>query len=227
MTDTATTRKRLRKQSLGSNVNSWGDTKVNEVFDAIDQSIDGYLAIALTGDVTLTTTNYSTADQAKRRIHKFTGTLSAAAAVTYPSVEGWYFCINAAGAAVTVKTSAGTGIAIPNGRAALVYCDASDFYSMAPNHQATAVTLTNAGDLPTYSQIQVLIANATTITSPGQIKNSASDTTAGYLSTKLLVTSATGELAIATENAAANEDTRLTFIRDDGQQALYTSIMGL
>jgi len=212
MADTATTRKRLRKQSLGSNVNTWGDTKLNEAFDVIDQSMDGYLAITLTGDLTLTTTNYDTADQAKRRIHKFTGALVSSASVTYPSVEGWYFVINTSGAQVTVKCSGGTGVAVPNGRSVLVYGDGTDLYAMVPNYLPTALAaLSNANDFPTYSQVQTLIANAALPASAGSVLNSAADTTAGYLLQKLNV-SAAGAVSGAwtTENPGADENALLT-----------------
>ena len=114
MADSGTANKRLRKQSLGSNTNTWGDTKLNEVLDAIDQCMDGYESIALTGNLTLATTNYTTADQAKYRVIAFTG--SVASSVTFPSVSGWYLTINAMTATLTCLCSGGTGITIPAGR---------------------------------------------------------------------------------------------------------------
>lgn len=224
MVDAPTTRKRLRKQSLGTNTNTWGDTKLNEVLDAIDQGMDGYLAIALTGDLTLTTTNYTTADQAKRRIHKFTGTLAAAASVTYPSVEGWYFQINASGATVTVKTAAGTGIAIPNGRAVLTYCDSVDFYSMVPNFLPTATVLANDQDLVSRLQMATAIATAGLPATAGTVLNSVADTTANYLSTKLTFS---GSLVATTSNPGGNETRDVTFTFDEGQGALYAGVMAL
>ena len=132
MVDTPTTRNRLRKQELGSNTNTWGDTKLNEVLDGIDQAMDGVLSIALTGDYTLSTMNYTTADEGKRRVLKFTGSLSSAASVTIPSLEHEYAVMNAAGATVTVKTFAGAGVEIPNGYQARVYCDGIDVFNGSP-----------------------------------------------------------------------------------------------
>src|ERR1700748_3010625 len=96
MVDSPTSRNRLRKQQLGTNTNTWGDTKLNEVLDAIDQSMDGVLTITLTSsaDYTLATTNYSTADEAKRRVLKLAGTLTAAVNIVVPSVEHEYNVIN-------------------------------------------------------------------------------------------------------------------------------------
>tara|TARA_Y100000310_G_scaffold335196_1_gene416650 strand:+ start:80 stop:1006 length:927 start_codon:yes stop_codon:yes gene_type:complete len=132
MADSATTRVRLRKQSLGSNVNTWGDTKLNEALDVIDQVVAGYAAIAMTGDTTPSTTNYSTSDDTKNRILKLTGSLTSAANLVLPSVESWYIIINATGQTITVKTASGSGVAVDNTQTALVYCDASNFVNAAP-----------------------------------------------------------------------------------------------
>src|SRR5215471_10626446 len=114
MADSATANKRIRKQSLGSNTNTWGDTKLNEALDVIDQCMDGYESIALTGNLTLATTNYTAADQAKYRVINFTGS-AGAAAVTFPSVQGWYLVLNNNSGGVTCKCSGGTGIEVPAG----------------------------------------------------------------------------------------------------------------
>lgn len=127
MTDTATSRNRFRKQEVGTNVNSWG-TNLNEVLDAIDQTLDGVETIAITGDYTLVTTNYTTADDAKNRVLVFTGTLTANANITVPSVEHEYRVVNltTGGFSIVVKTSGGSGVTIPNGYECNVYCDGSN-----------------------------------------------------------------------------------------------------
>ena len=144
MVDTPTTRNRLRKQELGTNTNTWGDDKLNEAIDAIDQALDGVESIALTGDKTLTTSNYTTSDESLNRVLKFTGTLTAAAVVTVPSVEHWYVVVNSAGAQVTVKTAAGAGVALANGATALVYCDGADVFNGAPTTVGAAMTVAGA-----------------------------------------------------------------------------------
>lgn len=132
MVDTPTPRNRLRKQELGTNTNTWGDDKLNEVIDAIDQALDGVESLALTGDKTLTTTNYSTLDESLNRVLKLTGSLAAPAVLIVPSVEHWYLVINTAGSQVTVKTAVGSGVAMAVGATALVYCDGSDVFNGAP-----------------------------------------------------------------------------------------------
>lgn len=218
MVDSPTTRNRLRKQELGTNTNAWGDPKLNEVLDSIDQSMDGYLAIALTGDITLTTTNYSTADQAKRRVLKFTGTLSASANVIVPSVEHEYAIINAAGADVVIKTFAGVGVTIPTGYQARVYCDANDVFNGSPTLLPGAVTVagqihavtagTSATDAVNKDQMETAIANAALPASAGTVRISSNDTTAGYLGQKQ--SSARANAAYAIANGGGNESSQIT-----------------
>ncbi len=173
MVDTPTVRNRLRKQELGTNTNTWGDDKLNEVIDAIDQALDGVESIALTGDKTLTTTNYTTSDESLNRVLKFTGTLAAAATVTLPSVEHWYIVINSAGAQVTVKTAAGSGVAVPNGRIALVYCDASDVINCAPTQIPGAMTVSGG----------MTVAGALTLAGALTVAGKISGVTAGTANT--------------------------------------------
>lgn len=144
MVDTPTSRNRFRKQELGTNTNTWGDDKLNQALDAIDQAMDGVESIVLSGDKVLSTTNYTTADESLNRVLKFTGTLGSAVNVTVPSVEHWYLVLNNAGAQVTVKTAAGSGVAVPNGGTALVYSDASNVLNGAPTEIGAAMTIAGA-----------------------------------------------------------------------------------
>ncbi|TAK98943.1 MAG: hypothetical protein EPO08_17725 [Rhodospirillaceae bacterium] len=223
MADSATANKRLRKQSLGSNTNTWGDTKLNEVLDVIDQCMDGYESIALTGNLTLATTNYSITDQAKYRVINFTGT-AGAVSVTFPSVQGWYLILNNTNGAVTVLCSGGTGVAIPAGYIALVYGDGTDLHNGAPNLVNGSLTITGAltmsgqihgvaagtagTDAVNVAQMGTAIATAGLPATAGALLNSVTDTTAGYLSLKVQPT-VSGGIAASTNNPGANESLNL------------------
>tara|TARA_R110002096_G_scaffold393938_1_gene589073 strand:+ start:138 stop:845 length:708 start_codon:yes stop_codon:yes gene_type:complete len=141
MVDTPTTRRRYRKQALGTNTNTWGDTKLNEVLDALDQSGDGWLAYtAVDGINTLTSTNYTIADQSLNRGFKLTGgTLTTAFSVVVPSVQAWGMFWNASSYTATVKTASGTGVAIPTGKIGLVFCDGTNVLNIAPTFFPTAL----------------------------------------------------------------------------------------
>jgi hypothetical protein len=220
MVDTPTARFGARKQSLGSNVNTWGDTKLNEVLDLFDRGAKGFQSIAMTGDVTLNWTNYAAGNQGQVQTLKLTGALSGPANVIVPSKEWALTVINAAGATVTIKTSAGTGVAIPTGHQAAVYCDAADVFSagatlltgaLQVNGKVVGVAAgTGASDAINKGQLDAAIAAATTSSSPGTVRISATDTTAKFLS--LSVTTQVGS-TVTTQftalNGGGNEQLRI------------------
>jgi hypothetical protein len=200
MVDTATARFGARKQSIGSNVNTWGDTKLNEVIDLIDRGAKGYQAVAMTGDVTLNWTSYQSTNQGQVQTLKLTGALSGAANLIVPSREWNFTVINATGQTVTVKTSAGVGVSIPTGYQAALYCDGTDVANAAPTVLGGSVrvsgrlgNLTAAAegtDAVNKAQMDASIALATTSTSPGTLRVTASDTTAKFLDGAISVSGA-------------------------------------
>lgn len=191
MTDTASSRYGLRQQSQGSNTNSWGDDKLNEALRLLDRGSKGYQALAVTGDATLSWTNYIATNDGQCAVLKLTGSLSSVAAITVPST-GWVWDLiwNTTGQTVTVKTSAGTGIAIPNGRQVGAFCDASDVYFAAPNYIGLDITEANSRDLIDKAALDAAIATSTIPAATGAILISATDTTAGYIGTKIAVSGA-------------------------------------
>ena len=172
----------------------------------IEQASKGYQALAVTGNATITWTNYTTANPGECGFLKLTGTLSSAATLTFPGNQNFLVVKNAAGATVTIMCSAGTGVAIPNGRTALIACDGTDYFDVGHNWVGVATTLTNSGDLVSLLQLQTAIAAASGLTAPF-ILNSAADTTPGYLGTKIAVA---GNLTLTTQNAGANEKSLIT-----------------
>ena len=182
---TASTILLLRLQTTGENVNTWGGY-LNTAMQMIEQASKGYQALAVTGDATISWTNYTTGNSGECGFLKLTGTLTSAATLTFPSNQNLLVVKNAAGATVTIKIAAGTGVAIPNGRTTLIACDGTDYIDVTASWLSTSTTLTNANDIPTYTQVQTLIANAAIPAAAGTILASASDTTAGYAGTKIV-----------------------------------------
>ncbi len=206
MTDTPTTRVLMRKQSIGSNTNTWGDTKLNDNLDNIDRASQGYQSLAMTGDTTLGATSYSATNDGKVKNLVLTGTLTSAATLTVLSVEwSWDSILNMTGAAITVKTSAGTGISIPNGTRTALYCDGTNVVARTANYIANyAATLANAGDVVVKTTLETAIATASLPATAGTMLNTASDTTAGYASTKITALTL-GGLVRSTLNPGGNE----------------------
>jgi hypothetical protein len=172
-------------QGLGDNTNTWGYQRLNNALTVLAKAGHGYESIAVTGNATISDTNYSTTNQSENRVIKFTGSLAAAATLTFPSRERLQLFWNATGQSVTVKCSGGTGVTIPNGRIALLFCDGVDFYNGIPTHVGTSFSPSLGGDVANVDYVDTAIANATIPASAGTVLVSGGDTTAGYLVQKV------------------------------------------
>lgn len=212
MTDTATDRLGLRQQSQGSNTNTWGDDKLNEALRLIDRAMHGVQSLALTGDTTLSWTNYVATNDGQCAWLTLTGSLSSAASLTVPSKQwAWKGIKNSTGQTITVKTSAGAGVAIPNGRQIAVYCDGSDCYFGGGNYIGSDITETNNRDLMDKAAVESAIATASLPATAGTVLNSLTDTTPGYHASKHTAATA-GDLTAAytTASPGGDEDLLLT-----------------
>jgi hypothetical protein len=111
---------------------TWGDVVNNNITSMIEQAIAGLATINTwtTASHTLTTAD-GTTDEARCAILQCSGTPGAAATVICPALSKIYIIKNSVsgGFAVTLKTSAGTGISVPNGGTALLYCDGTNVVS--------------------------------------------------------------------------------------------------
>lgn len=119
---------RLTLPVTGENPGTWGDLVNNGITSLVDSSVAGYAAVAMTNaDYTLTTVN-GAADESRKMMLNISGTLTAARNVICPTASKLYFVKNATtgGFAITLKTSAGTGVSIPNGAIAVLMCDGTN-----------------------------------------------------------------------------------------------------
>ena len=107
----------------------WGNTVNTGVTTLIDASVAGTASVAHdnTANYTLTSSN-GAADEARKMFLNITGTLTADRNVVCPTASKLYFITNSTtgGFSVTLKTTAGTGISVPNGRSVVLYCDATN-----------------------------------------------------------------------------------------------------
>jgi len=117
---------------VGGNDGTWGPIVNTNVGTAIEQAIVG-MATLLTADftanvATLTLTNTNAAQNARAACLNITATLSAAGTLNVPAIQKPYIILNnsVGGFAVTVKVSGLTGVAIPAGKACVVYNNGTD-----------------------------------------------------------------------------------------------------
>lgn len=147
---------RLELQAAGENDTTWG-TKANAVFNLIEDALGETAAVTMTdANYTLTTSN-GAADEARCAVISLTGTLSATRNVVCPTASQIWTVHNATtgGQSIVFKTSAGTGVTIPNGMSARVRCDGTNVVQAetyfpaitSPSATITGGTITGITDL--------------------------------------------------------------------------------
>ena len=171
MPSTYTSSLRLTLQATGENSGSWGSIVNNGVTSLVDASVAGTATVTHddTANYTLSTANGAT-DESRQMFLNITGTLTAARNVVCPAASKLYFLRNntTGGFAVTLKTSGGTGISVPNGKYAALYCDgtnvvnAFDFQSTLTANTATNLAGGATGSVPYQTS-----AGATTMLAAG------------------------------------------------------------
>lgn len=125
MASTYTDLLRIEQQADGENSGTWGQ-KYNACLNMLEDAISGRASITHSdaASYTLTTAN-GTVDEARNMVLNIGGALSAARNTVVPTASKLYFAKNATtgGYATTVKTAAGTGISVPNGKTTPLICD--------------------------------------------------------------------------------------------------------
>lgn len=172
MTVNYTTNLGLGLPVTGTESGLWGDIVNNQITSLVDTAISGTTSVAVTTvDVTLTATQ-GAANQARSMVITLTGASTAARNVICPAVSKIYIVRNTTtgGFAHTFKTSAGTGISVPNGREMFLYCDGTNVVEAFDNHNTLAVggnAISLGGALTTASSLTTSGANALTLTTTG------------------------------------------------------------
>jgi len=184
---------RLVLPVTGELTGTWGDVTNQGLTELVDASIAGTASITmLDANYTLSTAD-GTADEARKMFVVATGALTAARNIICPTASKLYFVANntTGGFAVTFKTSAGTGISIPNGEAMVLYCNGTNVINAITNFNELDVqtlgagVLTATGDSAFDSTGAVKIPVGTTAQRPtgadGKIRfNSDTDKFEGY-----------------------------------------------
>lgn len=129
MASTYSSRLRIELIGSGEQDGTWGTTLNAQLGTILEEAISGVASVTHddSANYTLTTANGLT-DEARQMVLEIGGTLTAARNLVCPTQEKIYVVYNGTtgGYAVTIKTSGGTGISIPNGEKAWVYCDGTN-----------------------------------------------------------------------------------------------------
>jgi microcystin-dependent protein len=122
MPSTAESNLRLELQATGENATTWG-TKTNSNLELLSQAIAGAANVNVggSGNYTLVASNY-TSDEARAATLVLTGLLTGNRDVIVPTTPKHYTVLNQTTGAftLTIRQSAGTGVAIPVGASQIV-----------------------------------------------------------------------------------------------------------
>lgn len=121
---------RLRIELIGTGEQSgvWGNTTNTNLGTLLEEAIAGVASITMTdADYTLTVANGAT-DQSRKAVLVMGGTLSTTRNVICPSKQKVYVIKNgtSGGQSIVLKTSAGTGVTVANGKTVLAFCDGTN-----------------------------------------------------------------------------------------------------
>lgn len=191
MPSTYSTNLALQLMATGENSGTWGDNTNNNLGTLIEQAIVSTGTVAMAdANQTISMTNGVSAT-ARCFVINCTGALTAQRNLVVPTVQKPYVVINSTtgGFGVQVKTSAGTGIVVPNGKRRFLYVDGTNVVDMLDSLAALTVAA---------SSISV---GGFTIQPAGNLTTAAAFTTAGSALT--LTTTAPTNVTLPTTGTLA------------------------
>lgn len=130
MASTFSTNLKIELIGTGEQSGAWGSVTNTNLGTALEEAIvgQGTANFASDADLTLTLSNSNETQVARAFVLDATGTISATRNLIVPTINKPYIVRNntTGGQSITVKTSAGTGITVPNGTSVMVYADGTN-----------------------------------------------------------------------------------------------------
>ena len=118
---------KLELIGTGEQSGSWGTTTNTNIGTALEEAIAESVDVSFSsGTITLTLTNSNGTQSARHLRLNLTGTSGGAQNLVVPAIEKPYLVNNGCADAITVKTSGGSGIAVPAGKTMWVYVDGTN-----------------------------------------------------------------------------------------------------
>jgi len=188
--------------ATGDQSGVWGTTTNSNFSNVFEQSIVGRVTVSFSNaDVTLTATN-TVASQDYRNVYlNCTGTNAASRNLIVPTLNKNYIVENntTGGFSIVVKTSAGTGITIPNGSKCAVYVDGTNVVQN-DNYFPAAVfaSITDSGltsGRVTFASTSGLLADSANLTWDGSFLTAASIKDTALTSGRVTFAGASGLLS--------------------------------
>ena len=207
MASTYSTNLKIELMGTGENSGTWGTITNTNLGTAFEQAVIGLGNPDYTSDANLTITLTNTnASQAARclvlNVTSVFGALTATRELIVPTIQKQYIVQNntTGGQSITVKTSAGTGITVPNGRKAHLYVDGTNVIQMFDfvdiNGGAIDGTAIGATSASTGAFTSLTASGATTLNGAVALGDASGDliTVPGTVNSNLLFTDATYDI---------------------------------
>ena len=225
MASTYTDILRLTLPTTGELDGTWGTTVNTGITALIETALAGTANVTHddTANYTLTTASGS-ADEARAMFLNITGSLGAARNVVCPTKSKLYFIKNGTtgGFAVTLKTTGGTGISVPNGKYMALYCDGTNVVEAINAMGAITATSVNkvAITAPATSATLALV-EGTTVTGPSATSTLPGLSLANSFTAAQLIQPAT-DVAPLTLRGHASATANLLQLQDSSSVAKFT-----
>ena len=204
---TYSTNLKIELMTTGENSGTWGDITNTNLGTALEQAVVGYGNVDYVADANLTIsiTNSNASQPARALVLNVTstfGSLTQTRELVVPTSQKQYIVQNntTGGQSITVKTSAGTGITVPNGRKAHLYVNGTSVIQMFDFINILGGTIDNTTlGATTASSARVTTLNAsgaTTLDGTVALGNAAGDiiTVPGTIGSNLIFTDNTYDI---------------------------------
>jgi hypothetical protein len=200
MASTYSTNLKIELQATGENSGTWGTITNTNLGTALEQAIVGYgnPSFASDANLTLTYTDTNAAQAARALVLNVTSSVSLTATreLVVPTIQKQYIVQNntTGSQSITVKTSGGTGITVPNGRKAHLYVDGTNVIQMFDfvdiNGGAIDGTTVGAASASTGAFTTLTASGATTLNGAVALGDAAADliTVPGTVNSNVLFT---------------------------------------
>lgn len=225
MTSTYSPDLRLELMATGDQSGTWGDTTNTNLGTLLEQAICGVLSVAQ-GDVanlTLTALN-GASDQSRNSVVNLTGALTAARNVVVPTSQKVYLVKNSTtgGFAITVKTTAGTGIAVAAGTSQWVYCDGTNVVQGLVGNGVPDVNgnISAVGFIPGFATTATAAGTTTLTVSSTQVQQFTGTTT------QTVVLPVVSTLALGQSFTLVNQSTGALTVNSSGNNLVATVAPG-
>jgi hypothetical protein len=207
MASTYSTNLKIELMGTGENSGTWGTITNTNLGTAFEQAVIGLGNPDYTSDanLTITLTNSNAAQAARALVLNVTsafGSLTATRELIVPTIQKQYIVQNntTGGQSITVKTSAGTGITVPNGRKAHLYVNGTDVIQMFDFVDINGGTIdgatVGAASASTGAFTSLTASGATTLNGAVALGDASGDliTVPGTVNSNLLFTDATYDI---------------------------------